>query len=224
MLRVGFTFWSRYIKTVVAATTPILCLVLGWANPVLALSPRVSILQWTDEINPVWGPRLANGFRVLVDADTGFGGSPENKTLTSKQNRTLIPEDLFDGGSKKVAIELAVPFLVHLELADPAAEVQPEHRVFREKWKPWESAETWGLPLRLTVWDGEKGRVIYRGIVPGEKTKKANQYWPYRSFNSFGFLEKENLRDKLLNTALEAARDTLARVVLGRKNSINQTP
>jgi hypothetical protein len=201
-----------------------LFVVLGWVSPVLALAPKVSILQWTDEINPVWGPRLAKGFRVLVDADTGFGGSPENRVIGAKQNRTLLPEDLLDGGAKNISTELAVPYLAHLELADPAAEVEPEHRVFREKWKPWQSAETWGLPLRLTVWDGEKGRVVYRGIVPGEKTKKANQFWPYRSFNSFGFMEKESIREKLLDTALEAARDTLARVVLGRKTSINGVP
>lgn len=176
-------------------------------------SPKIGLLQWSRGENPLWAPRLERGMARLIEADSGFAGAPPLAPRQAQLKRDLNPQELAAGGAKSLATEFAVDHFVHLELPD----LTPQHRVERHKWKLWEAAESWGLPLRLTVWDGKSGRVIYDARVPGTVTVREKSFWPYRDFAAMTFEEQERRRELLLDTTLSAAKDTLARILLGRK-------
>jgi hypothetical protein len=194
---------------------------LKWRMPILTGffglgllwgAPKLGVIHWPEEDHPIWGPRLETGLRTLVDSDTGFGGAPNMEWIAKKTHLVLNSSQFLDGGSKNLSPLFGVDRWVRLELV----EIRPEQRVIRERWMPWKTQETWAFPLRLTVWDGTSGKVVYSGIVPGDETKQSNRFLPVREFQSFSFFEQEALRHRLLQQALFAAKDTLARVVLGR--------
>jgi hypothetical protein len=184
------------------------CLGLG----MLWGAPKLGVLHWPAEDHPIWGPRLESALRSLVDADTGFGGAPNIELLAEKRRMVLGSAQFLDGGSKGLSPLFGVDKWVRLELMEP----NPEHRVSRARWMPWKAQETWAFPVRLTVWDGNSGKVLYAGIVPGDETQQGNRFLPVKDFDAYGFFEQENLRHQLLQKTLGAAKDTLARVVLGR--------
>jgi hypothetical protein len=151
---------------------------------------------------------LEKALRNLVEADTTFAGAIDLEAIAARERITLGSAQFLNGGSKTLAATFGVDFWARLELA----EAEPLHKVSRHTWMPWKATEVWAMPLRLTVWDAASGRVKFSGLVPGEVTDRANRFWPYRSYESYSFTEKEKKREDLLTGSLIAARDTLARV------------
>jgi hypothetical protein len=173
-------------------------------------APKMGIMHWPQEDHPIWGPRLEKALRDVVDADTAFGGVVALEAIAAREHITLGSSQFLGGAGKTLAPVFGIDVWVRLELAHEV----PEHKITRHTWMPWKSTETWALPLRLTVWDGASGKISYSGLVPGDTTKAANRFWPYRSYESFNFFEKESKRAFLVERAVLAARDTLARIVL----------
>jgi hypothetical protein len=184
----------------------------------LHAAPKMGIMHWPKEDHPIWGPRLEKALRTAIETDTSFGGAVALEAIAAREHITLGSDQFMSGAGKNLAPVFGVDIWVRLELAsarsgDLTGE-WPDHKVSRHTWMPWKSIETWAMPLRLTVWDGASGRVSYSGLVPGDTTRAGNRFWPYRSFESFSFFEKESKRAVLIEKAVLAARDTLARVVL----------
>ncbi len=189
----------------------------GVAAQTTGKAPKVGLVQWEQGENPIWSPRLVRGLAGLIEADSGFAGAPALGPLKAQLKREINPQDLASGGATTVAKDFAVDHLIHLELHD----LIPQHRVDRHKWKLWEAAESWGLSLRLTIWDGKSGRVIHDGRVPGTVTVQEKSFWPYREFSAMSFSEQEKKRDQLLDATLAATKDTVARILLGRKFAVS---
>ncbi len=172
-------------------------------------APKVGVMQWPKEDNPIWGPRLEAAMRRVLEADTTFGGAPDIEAMAERRHFALASGDFLDGGASSLSPLFGVDQWVKLEWND----APPMHQVIRARWMPWKAQETWALPLRMTVWEGKTGRVSYSGIISGDETKKGSRFWPYRDYGSFSFFEREALREKLMQVAVLAARDTLARLV-----------
>jgi|GEM_PF-6306502 len=185
------------------------CLGLAFFLAAVQGAPKIGVVYWPQRDNPIWGPRLAEGLRVLVEADTLFGGAPYPDAYWTRMHGDFSPRDMEAGQAKSVALEWGADDLVHLELV----QADPVQKVIRERWMPWKAEESWSFPLRLTVWDGRTGRVAYRGVIDGETTRKGNRFWLIPSFEKMSFMEKQKRRDAYLDTSLAAAKDTLAGII-----------